>query len=231
LKATTSLALEARNVWRWLPLGRAQVEILRSVSFSIRRGEFVALLGPSGSGKSTLLGVVAGLDRPNRGAVCVDGVDITEMSEGELAQVRNRKIGMVFQAFNLIPTLTALENVELPLSVGSHTGSSSARARAMLDVVGLAHRWNHRPPQLSGGEQQRVAIARAMATDPAIVIADEPTGNLDGPTGQQLLELMEVVRQVSGTTFLIATHNMDVASRADRLLRLVDGTLAGGSRI
>jgi putative ABC transport system ATP-binding protein len=231
MKATTSLALEARNVWRWLPLGRAQVEILRSVSFSIRSGEFVALLGPSGSGKSTLLGVVAGLDRPNRGAVCVDGVDITAMSEGELAQVRNRKIGMVFQAFNLIPTLTALENVELPLSVGSHPGSVAARAKAMLDVVGLAHRWNHRPTQLSGGEQQRVAIARAMATDPAIVIADEPTGNLDGPTGQQLLELMEVVRQVSGTTFLIATHNMDVASRADRLLRLVDGTLAGGSRI
>jgi putative ABC transport system ATP-binding protein len=231
MKATTGLALEARNVWRWLPLGRAQVEILRSVSFSIRRGEFVALLGPSGSGKSTLLGVVAGLDRPNRGAVCVDGVDITAMSEGELAQVRNRKIGMVFQAFNLIPTLTALENVELPLSVGFHRGAVSARAKAMLDVVGLAHRWNHRPLQLSGGEQQRVAIARAMATDPAIVIADEPTGNLDGPTGQQLLELMEVVRQVSGTTFLIATHNMDVASRADRLLRLVDGTLAGGSRI
>jgi putative ABC transport system ATP-binding protein len=231
MKATTSLALEARNVWRWLPLGRAQVEILRSVSFSIRRGEFVALLGPSGSGKSTLLGVVAGLDRPNRGAVCVDGVDITAMSEGELAQVRNRKIGMVFQAFNLIPTLTALENVELPLSVGFHRGSVSARAKAMLDVVGLAQRWNHRPLQLSGGEQQRVAIARAMATDPAIVIADEPTGNLDGPTGQQLLELMEVVRQVSGTTFLIATHDMDVASRADRQLRLVDGTLAGGSRI
>jgi putative ABC transport system ATP-binding protein len=231
MKATTGLALEARNVWRWLPLGRAQVEILRSVSFSIRRGEFVALLGPSGSGKSTLLGVVAGLDRPNRGAVCVDGVDITAMSEGELAQVRNRKIGMVFQAFNLIPTLTALENVELPLSVGFHRGAVSARAKAMLDVVGLAHRWNHRPLQLSGGEQQRVAIARAMATDPAIVIADEPTGNLDGPTGQQLLELMEVVRQVSGTTFLIATHDMDVASRADRQLRLVDGTLAGGSRI
>src|SRR3979490_2678642 len=152
MEATTGLALEARNVWRWLPLGRAQVEILRSVSFSIRRGEFGALLGPSGSGKSTRLGVVAGLDRPNRGAVCVDGVDITAMSEGELAQVRNRKIGMVFQAFNLIPTLTAQENVELPLSVGSHRGATSSRARALLDVVGLSHRRNPRPPQLSGGE-------------------------------------------------------------------------------
>jgi putative ABC transport system ATP-binding protein len=231
MEATTSPALEARNVWRWLPLGREQVEILRSVSFSVRRGEFVALLGPSGSGKSTLLGLVAGLDRPNRGAVCVDGVDITEMGESELARVRNLKIGMVFQAFNLIPTLTALENVELPLSVGSHAGSATSRARAMLDLVGLSHRRNHRPGQLSGGEQQRVAIARAMATDPAIVIADEPTGNLDGATGQQLLELMEEVREVSGTTFLVGTHDMEVASRADRQLRLVDGTLAGGSRI
>jgi putative ABC transport system ATP-binding protein len=231
MEATTSPALEARNVWRWLPLGREQVEILRSVSFSVHRGEFVALLGPSGSGKSTLLGLVAGLDRPNRGAVCVDGVDITEMGESELARVRNLKIGMVFQAFNLIPTLTALENVELPLSVSSHAGSVTSRARAMLDLVGLSQRWNHRPGQLSGGEQQRVAIARAMITDPAIVIADEPTGNLDGATGKQLLELMEEVREVSGTTFLVATHNMEVASRADRQLRLVDGTLAGGSRI
>ncbi|MBJ7597804.1 MAG: ABC transporter [Candidatus Nephthysia bennettiae] len=224
-------ALEARNVWRWLQLGRQQVEILRSVSFSVRRGEFVALLGPSGSGKSTLLGIVAGLDQPNRGAVHVEGVNITDMSESELAQVRNRKIGMVFQAFNLIPTLTAQENVELPLSVGSQRGATSSRARALLDVVGLSHRRNHRPPQLSGGEQQRVAIARAMATDPAIVIADEPTGNLDGSTGQEVLDLMEVLREVSGTTFLVATHDLGVASRADRQLRLVDGTLAGGSRI
>jgi putative ABC transport system ATP-binding protein len=224
-------ALEARNVWRWLQLGRQQVEILRSVSFSVRRGEFVALLGPSGSGKSTLLGIVAGLDQPNRGAVRVEGLDITNLSEGELAQVRNRKIGMVFQAFNLIPTLTAQENVELPLSVGSHRGAASSRARALLDVVGLSHRRNHRPAQLSGGEQQRVAIARAMATDPAIVIADEPTGNLDGSTGQEVLELMEVLREVSGTTFLVATHDLGVASRADRQLRLIDGTLAGGSRI
>jgi putative ABC transport system ATP-binding protein len=224
-------ALEARNVWRWLQLGRQQIEILRSVSFSIRRGEFVALLGPSGSGKSTLLGIAAGLDRPNRGAVHVEGVDITDMSEAELAQIRNRKIGMVFQAFNLIPTLTAIENVELPLSVGSHRGSSSSRARALLDVVGLTHRRNHRPAQLSGGEQQRVAIARAMATDPAIVIADEPTGNLDGPTGQEVLDLMEVLREFSGTTFLVATHDIGVASRADRQLRLVDGTLPGGARV
>jgi len=207
---STDAALEARNVWRWLPLGREQVKILKGVSFAIRRGEFVALIGPSGSGKSTLLGVIAGLDRPSAGNVLVDGVDITEMSEARLAGVRNHKIGKVFQAFNLIPTLTAQENVELPLYVGSHDGSPSQRARERLDQVGLGHRLSHRPGQLSGGEQQRVAIARAMATNPAIVLADEPTGNLDGPNGNKLLDLGAELRKASGTTFLIATHDMDV---------------------
>src|SRR3989454_2317727 len=221
------IVMDVRNITRSLPLERQHIDILKGISFQIRSGEFVSIIGPSGSGKSTLLGIIAGLDNPSSGQVLIDGVDITHMSEGQLAEVRNRKIGMVFQAFNLIPTLTAQENVEVPLYVGKHTGLPSERAKELLDLVGLSHRLRHRPLQLSGGEQQRVAIARAMATDPAIVIADEPTGNLDGPTGQQLLELMEVVRQVSGTTFLIATHDMDVASRADRQLRLVDGTLAG----
>jgi putative ABC transport system ATP-binding protein len=225
---STDSALEARNVWRWLPLGREQVKILKGVSFAIRRGEFVALVGPSGSGKSTLLGVIAGLDRPSTGSVLVDGVDITQMSEARLAEVRNHKIGMVFQAFNLIPTLTAQENVELPLYVGSHHGSPSERSRQLLEQVGLGHRVSHRPSQLSGGEQQRVAIARAMATNPAIVIADEPTGNLDGPNGTKLLDLVAELREASGTTFLIATHDMDVAGRADRQLRLVDGALVDG---
>lgn len=226
---TAESALEARDVWRWLPLGREHVKILKGVSFSILRGEFVALVGPSGSGKSTLLGVIAGLDRPNTGTVLVDGVDITQMSEARLAQVRNHKIGMVFQAFNLIPTLTAQENVELPLYVGSHGGSPSERSRQLLEQVGLGHRVGHRPSQLSSGEQQRVAIARAMATNPAIVIADEPTGNLDGPNGAKLLDLVAELREASGTTFLIATHDMDVAGRADRQLRLADGALVDGA--
>lgn len=221
-------ALEARDVRRSLPLAREQVEILKGVSFSIAHGEFVALLGPSGSGKSTLLGVIAGLDRPNSGQVLVDGVDITRMGEGKLAQVRNRKIGMVFQAFNLIPTLTALENVEVPLYVGARDGSPGRRARQMLEIVGLGHRLHHRPGQLSGGEQQRVAIARAMVTEPAIVIADEPTGNLDGANGDRLLTLIAEVQKESNTTFLIATHDADVALRAARQLRLVDGLLVGG---
>ena len=229
MSVLTDPALEARGVWRWLPLGREQVQILRDVSFTVTSGEFVALVGPSGSGKSTLLGVIAGLDRPNQGSVLVDGVDITQMSEARLARVRNRKIGMVFQAFNLIPTLTAQENVELPLYVGSHRGSASDRARELLELVGLGSRVGHRPGQLSGGEQQRVAVARAMAANPAIVIADEPTGNLDGANGAKLLDLIWYLRQTAGTTFLVATHNQDIASRADRQLRLLDGALVDGA--
>jgi putative ABC transport system ATP-binding protein len=201
------------------------IEILRGVDFRIERGEFVALMGPSGSGKSTLLGVVAGLDRPNEGQVLVDGIDITAMPESRLAGVRNAKIGMVFQAFNLIPTLTAQENVEVPLYVGEHHGSPAARAREMLALVGLEHRLDHRPNQLSGGEQQRVAIARALATDPAIVIADEPTGNLDAANGERLLELIGELRARTGATFLIATHDREVAGRAERTLMIVDGRL------
>lgn len=221
-------ALEARDVRRSLPLGREQVEILKGITFRIEHGEFVALLGPSGSGKSTLLGVIAGLDRPTSGQVLLDGVDVSRMGEGKLAAVRNQKIGMVFQAFNLIPTLTALENVEVPLYVSHKDGSPSRRARQMLEAVGLTHRLQHRPGQLSGGEQQRVAIARAMVTEPAIVIADEPTGNLDAANGDKLLALIAELQAQSNTTFLIATHDADVASRAARQLRLADGRLVDG---
>ncbi len=156
-----SAALEARNITRSLPLGRERIDILHGISFRINRGEFVAIIGPSGSGKSTVLGIIAGLDSPTGGQVLVDGVDITKMSEGQLASIRNQKIGMIFQAFNLIPTLTARENVEVPLYVGKHPGSPADRAKEVLTLVGLEHRLDHRPNQLSGGEQQRVAIARA----------------------------------------------------------------------
>jgi putative ABC transport system ATP-binding protein len=218
-------ALETRQVRRSLPLGDQRIEILRGIDMTIRPGESVALMGPSGSGKSTLLGVLAGLDRPTEGRVLVDGIDITDMPESRLAVVRNAKIGMVFQAFNLIPTLTAQENVEVPLYVGNHPGSAEQRARQMLDLVGLAHRTGHKPNQLSGGEQQRVAIARALATDPAIVIADEPTGNLDANTGELILQLLAELRQRLHTTFLIATHDPQVASRAERTVTIVDGLL------
>ena len=218
--------MDVRDITKSLPLGRERIEILKGISFQITGGEFVSIMGPSGSGKSTLLGIIAGLDNPTSGQVLIDGIDITAMSEGKLAAVRNNKIGMVFQAFNLIPTLTAQENVEVPLYVGKHKGSPSARAKELLDLVGLTHRLNHRPNQLSGGEQQRVAIARALATDPAFVLADEPTGNLDAKNSENVLKLIAFLRAQTGKTFIIATHDPIVASHADRSIRLLDGTIA-----
>src|SRR6478752_3881108 len=218
--------MDVRDITKSLPLGRERIDILRGISFQIMGGEFVSIMGPSGSGKSTLLGIIAGLDNPTSGQVLIDGIDITRMSESKLAVVRNSKIGMVFQAFNLIPTLTAQENVEVPLYVGKHKGSPSARAQELLTLVGLSHRLDHRPHQLSGGEQQRVAIARALATDPAFVIADEPTGNLDAKNGDNILKLIAELRERTGKTFIIATHDPVVASHADRAIRIVDGKVA-----
>lgn len=220
------VVMDVRDITRSLPLGRERIDILKGIGFQIMSGEFVSIVGPSGSGKSTLLGIIAGLDNPTSGQVLIDGVDITRMTEGKLAEVRNHKIGMVFQTFNLIPTLTAQENVEVPLYVGKHKGSPSERAKELLGLVGLSHRLAHRPNQLSGGEQQRVAIARALATDPAFVIADEPTGNLDARNGENLLKLIAYLRAQTGKTFIIATHDPVVASHADRAIRIVDGKIA-----
>jgi putative ABC transport system ATP-binding protein len=220
------IVMDVRDITKSLPLGRERIEILKGISFQIMSGEFVSIMGPSGSGKSTLLGIIAGLDNPTSGQVFIDGIDITTMSEGKLASVRNNKIGMVFQAFNLIPTLTAQENVEVPLYVGKHKGSPSARSKELLDLVGLTHRLNHRPNQLSGGEQQRVAIARALATDPAFVLADEPTGNLDAKNSENLLKLFAYLRAQTGKTFIIATHDQNVAAHAGRIIHLLDGKIA-----
>jgi len=225
-KTEAKVVMDVRDITKSLPLGRERIEILKGISFQIMSGEFVSIVGPSGSGKSTLLGIIAGLDNPSTGQVFIDGVDITRMTEGKLAVVRNSKIGMVFQAFNLIPTLTAQENVEIPLYVGKHKGSPSARAQELLALVGLSHRLDHRPNQLSGGEQQRVAIARALATDPAFVIADEPTGNLDARNGENVLKLIAELREQTGKTFIIASHDPVVASHADRTMRIVDGRIA-----
>ena len=219
------IVMDVQNITKSLPLGREQIEILKGISFQIMSAEFISIVGPSGSGKSTLLGIIAGLDNPTGGHVLIDGVDITRMGENKLASVRNSKIGMVFQAFNLIPTLTAQENVEVPLYVGKHKGSPSTRSRELLTLVGLGHRLNHRPNQLSGGEQQRVAIARALATDPALVIADEPTGNLDARNGENVLKLITELRAQTGKTFIIATHDPIVAGHADRAIRIVDGKI------
>ncbi|HEX6540929.1 MAG TPA: ABC transporter ATP-binding protein [Ktedonobacterales bacterium] len=219
-------ALKALDVRKSLPLGRERIDILKGISLRIEHGELVAIVGPSGSGKSTLLGIIAGLDSPTSGRVYVDGVDVTSMGEGRLAAVRNQKIGMVFQAFNLIPTLTAQENVEIPLYVGKHPGSPAARARELLALVGLSHRLGNKPNQLSGGEQQRVAVARALATHPAIVIMDEPTGNLDRANSENVLRMIRDLRDTTGTTFIIATHDPTVAAAADRAIRIVDGSIA-----
>lgn len=223
--AERRVVMDVREITKVLPLGREHIDILRGISFQIFSGEFISIVGPSGSGKSTLLGIIAGLDNPSTGQVLIDGIDITKMSEGKLADVRNSKIGMVFQAFNLIPTLTAQENVEVPLYVGKHKGSPSTRAKELLELVGLSHRLDHRPNQLSGGEQQRVAIARALATDPAFVIADEPTGNLDAKNGENVLNLIATLRAQTGKTFIIATHDPVVASHADRAIRIIDGRI------
>jgi putative ABC transport system ATP-binding protein len=219
-------ALEAIDLHKSLPLGRERIKILDGISLRIAQGELVAITGPSGSGKSTLLGIIAGLDSPSSGQVLVAGLDITRMSESRLAAIRNARIGMVFQTFNLIPTLTAHENVEVPLYVGKHPGRPAARAKEMLELVGLGHRLRNKPNQLSGGEQQRVAVARALATNPAIVIMDEPTGNLDKKNSDNVLQMIRELRAATGTTFVIATHDPHVAESADRAIRIVDGLAA-----
>jgi len=219
-------AVEAAGLNRSLPLGGVQVSILHDVSLTVAPGEWVALTGPSGSGKSTLLGLIAGLDTPSSGRIVLNGVDITGLSESRLAAIRNQQVGMVFQSFNLIPSLTAQENVEVPLYVNPDRQRIRERAGEMLELVGLAHRRRHQPHQLSGGEQQRVAIARALIARPSLLVADEPTGNLDSQTGEQVLELLARLRAELQLTCVIATHDPAVAARADRRLHLVDGRLA-----
>jgi putative ABC transport system ATP-binding protein len=199
--------------------------ILRGISFAVEVGEWVALTGPSGSGKSTLLGVLAGIDRPTRGRVCIDGVEISAKPEGQLAKLRNEKIGVVFQAFHLIPTMTALENVEAPLYINPKWKQAHTLAQQMLEQVGLGERLHHLPHQLSGGEQQRVAIARALVCRPSLLLADEPTGNLDSATSKQVLGLIRLLRTQLGLTVVMVTHDPQVAGFADRSLHLVDGQL------
>ena len=223
-QGTKQVVVRATGLEKHFLMGTATVYALQGVDLTVEQGELVAILGPSGSGKSTLLGLLGGLDTPSSGRVEIGGVDITRMSENRLADIRNRKIGFVFQFFNLIPTLTALENVELPIQF-SRNGRYSPRLRAeeLLGLVGLGDRLKHRPGQLSGGEQQRVAIARALANAPDLILADEPTGNLDTTTGQTVLQALLDVRRETGTTLIIITHDTQVAGLADRVLTMQDG--------
>jgi putative ABC transport system ATP-binding protein len=216
--------LVATNLTKEYQSGSSSLTALRDVSFSVPQGDLVAISGPSGSGKTTLLGLLAGLDTPTRGTVVLDGDDITAMSEDGRARLRGAKIGFVFQSFQLIPALTALENVQVPLELRGER-DASARARELLTRVGLGKRGSHFPAQLSGGEQQRVAIARAFANSPRILFADEPTGNLDGATGEMIMDTVVELNRESGTTVIVVTHEQTVASRARRLIRLSDGAL------
>jgi putative ABC transport system ATP-binding protein len=216
--------LEATGITKTIDTGTHRVEILRGVDLELPAGQFVAIMGASGSGKSTLLGLLAGLDTPTTGKVIIDGVDITGLNEDALALVRGRKIGFVFQSYQLIPTLTAEENVLLPHELsGGDVAAGLARARELLTSVGLEDRMDHYPVQLSGGEQQRVALARAFMCKPPILMADEPTGNLDSVNGAHVLDLLISLNQREGTTLVLVTHDRTLASRADRIITLSDG--------
>ena len=214
--------IEVRDAKKWIQNGTRRIEILKGITLTIPAGQFVAIVGASGSGKSTLLGLLAGLDTPSSGEIWLDGAPIHNLAEAELATVRGRKIGFVFQSYQLIQTLTALENVLLPYELNVE-GSGLKQARRLLDEVGLTERVDHYPVQLSGGEQQRVALARAFVVEPPIVMADEPTGNLDSANGRMVLDLLLERNKKAGTTLVLVTHDPEVASRADRKIVLRDG--------
>jgi putative ABC transport system ATP-binding protein len=204
--------------------GERKLAVLKNVSFAVQPGEFVAITGPSGSGKTTLLGLLAGLDTPTNGRVILDGAEMSSMSEDERARVRAAKVGFVFQSFQLISTLTAMENVQVPLELRGESGSER-RAADLLERVGLGERALHFPMQLSGGEQQRVAIARAFSNQPSILFADEPTGNLDAASGERVVALLEQLNHESGSTVVLVTHDAVLAARARRQIRIADGTI------
>ena len=214
--------IELRGVSKTVPSGAGSLTILHPLNLTIEAGRVAAITGPSGSGKSTLLGLIAGLDAPSTGSIILDGVDITQLDEDALARLRGTRVGFVFQFFHLLPSLTAYENVLVPMEIAGVSGAA-LRARALLDEVGLAERGHHYPSQLSGGEQQRVAIARALANDPPILLADEPTGNLDSVTGRHVIDLLLSINKSRKTTLILVTHDPELAAVADDAIALRDG--------
>jgi len=229
-QAMSEDVIQAIGLSKIYKMGEVEVQALRGVTFTIKHGELVSIMGPSGSGKSTLMNILGCLDRPSGGEYILDGEPVSGLSGDQLASVRNRKVGFVFQSFNLLPRQTALANVELPMRYAGISGRARVeRARQVLEAVGLSERMKHRPPELSGGQQQRVAIARALVNAPAILMADEPTGNLDSKSGKEIMELILRLNQEQGTTVIIVTHDPRVAEHTNRVLRLMDGLLVEGA--
>jgi putative ABC transport system ATP-binding protein len=225
------LVIETRDLIKEYFQGGRPLIVLKNINLKIEKGEFMAIMGPSGSGKSTLLNMLGALDRPTSGKVFINGIDISNLNDNGLADLRNKEIGFIFQQFNLIQRMDALHNVELPLSIGGAPPKErEERAKQLLNSVGLGDRIDHRPNQLSGGEQQRVAIARALANDPPLFLCDELTGNLDSKTGQEIMGLLRHLNQDQGKTFVLITHDPNVAQATDRLLQIQDGEIAGEKR-
>src|SRR5512146_336909 len=218
--------VDARDITKVYKMGEVEVQALRGASVKIARGEVVAIMGPSGSGKSTMMNILGCLDRPTSGEYTLDGESVATLNDDQLANIRNHKVGFVFQSFNLLSRQTALANVELPLRyAGLRNGQRTARAQAALEAVGLGDRVYHRPMELSGGRQQRVAIARAIVNEPAIIMADEPTGNLDSKVGKEIMGLLLNLNKESGTTLIIVTHDPTVGSQAQRIIHIRDGVV------